>query len=272
MKTKFIKLLLGATIAMFLVSFNIDDDIEKPDRSVIIPPPSFKSGNRSWDSDLTLSQVEQLTRIKPAAGIDESWVSWLQTSLCGLVLEPKTYDNDGRVMVAYGLMGNGNHYSDLMNESQVQRSKIIKAYVAKGMSKDAAEKASPNYWQMLIGSQFGTKEQKDNFLSWCMENSRYILWTLSKEEARIYTMEMWAAHDSVNRPDWLEKEKSYYNQLESKDKVRDFTLSGPDGKTEGRKLVCFIYRRCLDGSTTPEEAVVYMKKMIQFFEKEAASH
>lgn len=267
MKTKKIALLFGALASLLLVAFN-STGIEKPDRSLVIPPPAWKHDG-GWNSGLTLFQVESLSGITAADGIDPSWVSWLQTSLCGLVLEPKSYDNDPRVMVAYGLLGNGNHYSDLMNHRVSQRRDYINAQIAAGATKENAEKSAPSYWKMLIGDKFDTKEKKDSFLAWCMEQSHQVLWTLSKEESEIYTNQMWSAYDAVGRPGWLEKEKAYYAELEKSDKVSQFVISGPDGKTDGRKLVCFIYRRCLDGSTTPEEALTYMKTATAFFEKES---
>jgi hypothetical protein len=272
MKTKhIISILLGVFATLFLVSFAASQEIEKNNRTLVIPPPAWK-GQKGWDSDLTLFQIENLSQIKATDGIDESWVSWLQTSLIGLVLEPKTYDNDPQVMTAYGLLGLGNHYSDLMNDRQGQHGKLIKELVSNGVSEEVARNTAPTYWKILIGDKFDTKQKKDTFLAWCMKQSEYILWTLSKEEARIYTKEMYSAYDSVARPDWLEKEKMYYAELQRKDKVSDFTKASYDGKTEGRKLTCFVYRRCLDGSTTPEEAMSYMKLAIRNFELEAASH
>jgi hypothetical protein len=135
------------------------------------------------------------------------------------------------------------------------------------MTKEQANKAAPNFWQMLIGNKFDTAEKKGTFLDWCASESCWILYSLSSEEVRIYSNQMWSAYDAISRPQWLEKEKAYYAELQEKDKVSEFTSSGPDSKTDGRKLVCFVYRRCIDGSTTPEEAAAYMKKAIIHFEK-----
>lgn len=272
MKSK-VKLICGAALSALtlicLAETGPKPRIEQADKSIIIPRPAWKH-NRGWSEMLTLFQVESLAGIKAPEGINSSWVAQLQASLSGLILEPKSYDNDPKVMVAYGLLGLGNHHGDMLDEARKEQKKYFDSNPpTSGMG---LLKSGHSLFNFAVGNTLDTKEKKDAFLTWCLDESEYILWTLSKEEAEVYKNQMWSARDAVSRPGWLESEKAYYEALDKKGETDKFTSAGADGKTDGRKLTCFVFRRCLDGTTNPSEALAYIEKGITAFEKEAARH
>ncbi|MBU3668405.1 MAG: hypothetical protein FGM57_00380 [Candidatus Taylorbacteria bacterium] len=275
---------------MAIIGLNINLNLIAAESEGVPPPPAY-FGNTSWGSHLTTVEASIIARMPSSLNLPSEfrkdiWGGWFSTHAASMVSEPASYarwDHESwlRIITAYGVLGRGNFYDPLIEESRKSVSTRIDQVTnvtLKNATDADLEKRKSAFDEITKGVPFWVfanipqiellKDEKhqDALVYEITQQFDLLFAFMPKTHREGYVQLGKHVEDVISQPGWYERELAYYLATVENKQQHLFTQFGPDGKPDPfRKGIAFVFRRVYDKTITPGRATAILKQLNGFF-------